>query len=67
MKILAPLRSIITNNVYGGKIDNAFDLQILKSLVDEYMDDKFFTHRGGHYFVKDHDQVIVQSCDANVY
>lgn len=41
-KILAPLRSIITNNVYGGKVDNNFDLQILKSLVEEYMDDKFF-------------------------
>lgn len=67
MKILAPLRSIITNNVYGGKIDNLFDLQILKSLVDEYMDDKFYTHRSGHYFVKDQDAIIVPSCDAVVY
>lgn len=25
-KVLGPLRSIITNNVYGGKIDNNFDL-----------------------------------------
>lgn len=34
MKTLLPLRSIITNNVYGGKIDNKFDLKILESLVD---------------------------------
>lgn len=26
MKILGPLRNIISNNVYGGKIDNNFDL-----------------------------------------
>ena len=31
------LRSIITNNIYGGKIDNAFDLKILKSIVDQYL------------------------------
>ena len=67
MKILDPLRNIITNNVYGGKIDNLFDLQILKSLVDEYMDDKFFTNRSGHYFVKDQDNVLVKSCDAQNY
>lgn len=28
------LRSVITNNIYGGKIDNAYDLKILKSIVD---------------------------------
>ena len=31
------LRSIICNNVYGGKIDNDYDLKILKSLVDQYI------------------------------
>ena len=39
MKILSSLRIIITNNVYGGKIDNNFDLKILQSLVEEYLDD----------------------------
>lgn len=66
-KILGPLRSIITNNVYGGKVDNNFDLKILQSLVDEYMDEAFFLKRSSHYFVRDGDNIIVPSCDASKY
>lgn len=36
------LRSIITNNIYGGKIDNAFDLKILKSIIDTYLNEDSF-------------------------
>lgn len=36
------LRSIITNNIYGGKIDNAFDLKILKSIIDTYLTEDAF-------------------------
>ena len=31
------LRSIICENIYGGKIDNIYDIKILKSLVDQYI------------------------------
>lgn len=30
------LRSIISSSIYGGKIDNAFDAKILKSLVEKF-------------------------------
>lgn len=36
------LRSILTNNIYGGKIDNAFDLKILKSIIDTYLNENSF-------------------------
>jgi hypothetical protein len=40
------LRKLVSNNIYGGKIDNKFDLKILDSLVHKLMDDKFFTNPG---------------------
>lgn len=36
------MRSIITNNIYGGKIDNNFDLKILKSIIDTYLTGEAF-------------------------
>ena len=36
------LRSIIANNIYGGKIDNVYDLKILKSIVDQYFNENSF-------------------------
>ena len=55
------LRSIITNNIYGGKIDNAFDLKILKSIVDQYMTvDAFNPNK---ILIKDK-SVIVKNPDA---
>jgi len=37
------IRKIVSNNIYGGKIDNKFDLKILDSLVHKFMNEKFFT------------------------
>ena len=31
------LQSVITENIYGGKIDNLYDLKILNSIVQQYM------------------------------
>ena len=44
------LRETISNNVYGGKIDNQFDQYILDSLVGQLLTDKFFA--GKHHFVE---------------
>lgn len=36
------IRNIIIENIYGGKIDNAFDLRILWSIVEEFFHEKIF-------------------------
>ena len=35
-QILA-IRSVITNNIYGGKVDNMFDLKILKFILETFL------------------------------
>ena len=50
------LRSVITNNVYGGKIDNEFDLKILKSIVDHYINMDSFDPKNP--LVQDKDCII---------
>jgi dynein heavy chain 1 len=62
---LIALRSIVCNNIYGGKIDNEFDLKILKSLVDQFISAEFF--KPNHYFVKDGDKVILPNFEAKTY
>ena len=64
LKHIFALRSIISNNIYGGKIDNVFDLKILSSLVDEYMDMKFFRDPENHPFVTNGDKIIVPGFTA---
>lgn len=36
------IRSVLINNIYGGKIDNEYDALILKSLVEQYFSVKSF-------------------------
>lgn len=36
------IRVILGQNLYGGKIDNQYDLQILKSLIDQLFTEKAF-------------------------
>ena len=45
------IRSVLINNIYGGKIDNDYDSKILKSLVEQYFsEDSFNTEK---YMVPD--------------
>ena len=67
LKHINALRSIMSNNIYGGKIDNVFDLKILASLVDEYMDMRFFTDPTNHPFLKHEGKVIVSGFDPNTF
>ena len=52
-KYIPHLREIVSNNIYGGKIDNKFDLKILDSLVHQFMDDRFFSSPESVDLVKD--------------
>lgn len=36
------IKTILTQNLYGGKIDNDYDLKVLKSLVDHLFSVKSF-------------------------
>lgn len=59
---LPALRSIVCNNIYGGKIDNEFDLKILKSLVDQYISAEFFSK--SHSMIRDGNQEILPNFSA---
>ena len=62
---LHALRSIIANNIYGGKIDNEFDLKILKALVQQYINEDFYNPQ--HFYVKEGDDIILKNFEANTY
>ena len=57
------IRNIVSNNIYGGKIDNKFDLKILDSLVHKFMDERFFTQPRLISLVDD----ILEGFEANNY
>ncbi len=42
-RFILHIREIVCNNIYGGKVDNKFDLKILDSLVNKYMDERCFS------------------------
>lgn len=50
------LRSVISENIYGGKIDNEYDLKILRSVVDQYLTPDSFDPKKP--LIKDKNQVI---------
>ena len=60
------LRAIITDNVYGGKIDNEFDLKILRALVHQYISNEFFDDAANsHALIRgDNNQTLVPNFSA---
>ena len=62
---LTALRSIVCQNIYGGKIDNDFDLTVLQSLVGQYLNNKVFDV--GQPLLSDQGHVVLQNFTATNY